>query len=637
MIRQPDPPRRADVVDDDLRALSDALPQLVWIARPDGYHIYFNQRWWEYTGLDPDASLGDGWWSNALHPDDRERTMEAWQHSLQTGDPYEIEYRFRAADGQFRWFLGRALPQRDEQGRIIRWFGTCTDIHAQKLAEHAIQKSEAWFRTLVDGSADMFGVLTLDGVYTYCSPSVHEQLGWLPEQLVGRSAFDFIHPDDVPAVRADLLELTSSPSSPALSRMRFMSSGGDWRTVQVRVRIVQESEGEALLIVNSTDTTDFDMMQRRVESSERMAALGRVASSMAHEFNNVLMGIQPQAELLARVDDEKAKLIAQRLQHSVTRGKTVTQQVLRFTRTQAPARRPVSVERLVENVLLEIAHQLPENVEASSAIDAADLRVLADLEQLEQAVVNLCLNARDAMPDGGSIVISAGPADAADVTSAGLSGGEFVSIEVSDTGDGIPPDLHERIFEPLFTTRKREGGSGLGLSISRQIASSHDGGLVLAHSDSSGSTFRLLIPRTHEVEQNGERTGEMALLGASRVLLVEDDESVAGGMLENFELLGFVTLRVASGEDALARGPGFAPDIALIDYALPDMRGTEVFRRLRDAIPGLPAVFVTGHADADDVRREIGGTDAEICQKPVATHELVSAMARAIRARRESG
>lgn len=210
------PLHASDTIDEDLRLMADALPQLVWVTRADGDYIYFNARWCEYTGLEPrDFSFGEGWFTKALHPADRERTMQVWTHSLRTGERYEIEYRFRAANGEYRWFLGQALPQRDGSGRIVRWFGTCTDIQGQKAAEAALQTSEAWFRTLVEGSADMFGTLSLDAVYRYCSPSVAEQLGWQPEDLVGRSAFDFIHPDDASRVQSELaeLQLTPGPSS----------------------------------------------------------------------------------------------------------------------------------------------------------------------------------------------------------------------------------------------------------------------------------------------------------------------------------------------------------------------------------------------------------------------------------------
>lgn len=619
----------SDTIDEDLRLLADALPHLVWITRADGYHIYFNERWCEFTGLERLDSFGEGWFLNALHPADRERTMQVWTHSLRTGERYDIEYRFRRADGEYRWFLGRALPQRDSTGRIVRWFGTCTDIHAQKAAEESLQASEAWFRILVEGSADMFGTLTLDATYQYCSPSIAEQLGWEPEDLVGRSAFEFVHPDDADRLASELAELQLVPSRRVRTSIKFRSKSGEWREIDVTVRLVEDAKGAPLIIANSRDTTEAVRMQRRIDESERLVALGRVASAMAHEFNNVLMGIQPQADILKRFGDARAQASAERIQHAVSRGKSVTEQVLRFTRAEAPRVSPVLVERVVEASLAEVSLQLPPTIRVETGFEDRELYMLAESGHIEQTIVNLCLNARDAMPDGGTIRVSVRRAPDASCESAGLAarGLGHIEIAVTDTGAGVPPELQERIFEPLFSTRKRSGGSGIGLSIARQIAHAHEGALILDSAPGEGATFRLLVPMSVPFARPQSRAGETPI--PKRVLVVEDDDLVADGMVSSLESVGVTTQRVPFGAAAADAVEEFLPEVVLLDYSLGDMNGTDVHRTIRARFPAMPVVFVTGHADAEVIEREIGSETAVICNKPVTLDQLLAAIAEA--------
>jgi PAS domain S-box-containing protein len=619
----------SDTIDEDLRLLADALPQLVWITRADGYHIYFNARWCEFTGLERTDSIGEGWLANALHPADRERTMEIWTHSLRTGEHYDIEYRFRGADGEYRWFLGRALPQRDGTGRIVRWFGTCTDIHAQKMAEESLQKSEAWFRTLVEGSADMFGTLTPDATYQYCSPSVKEQLGWRPEDLVGRSAFDFIHPDDASRIRSELAELPNYPSRRVRTSLKFRSGSGEWREIDVTVRLVEDANGAPLIIANSRDTTETARMRRRIEESERLVALGRVASAMAHEFNNVLMGIQPQADILKRFGDTQARASAERIQHSVSRGKSVTEQVLRFTRAELPRVAPVPVAHVVDASLTEVSLQLPSTIRVQSESEDPGLSMLAEASHIEQTIVNLCLNARDAMPDGGTITVSVRRAPDDLCESAGLSsrGSGYVEIAVIDTGAGVPSELQERVFEPLFSTKSRSGGSGLGLSIARQIALAHDGALTLDSTPDAGATFRLFVPLSAPFVRPESRDEEWRV--PQRVLIVEDDDLVADGMVASLQSVGVTTFRVSTGASAPDAVGELNPEVVLLDYSLGDMDGTDVYRAIRSRFPAISVVFVTGHADGDVIQKEIGCATAVICSKPATLEQLLSAIAEA--------
>lgn len=518
-----------------------------------------------------------------------------------------------------------------ESGTAV--IATVIDITDRRRSEDMLRESEEWFRTLVESSTDMFGVLTLEGVYTYCSPSVFDQLGYEPGELVGRSAFDFIHHDDMQRIRRELDHALATPPHRASLALRFRHKSGSWRDCDTQVRIVSDPNGTPLLVVATRDVTEAHRLQRQMGDAERLVALGRVASAMAHEFNNVLMGIQPNAELIKRFrDEQKIRAAAERIEAGVRRGKTITQQVLRFTRSEPPSRRVVAVADILRAVQLEIAPVLPRGV--SLAVEQeGELFVLADASQIEQTLVNLCLNARDAMPKGGAIAITSAASNAQEypygvlpATSAG-----FVRLSVQDSGTGVAPELRERIFEPLFTTKKGEGGSGLGLSVAQHIATVHEGALFLETEPGEGSTFHLFLVRAEPTVAAPVRRAGQSLL-AKRVLIVEDDDMVAHGLEMAIGEWCEATHRVSTGGAAAAAAMRFTPDIVLLDYGLPDMRGTAVYRQLRANHPALPVVFITGHADGEIVRDEIGSSRVYICHKPFEIAELLDVMREAVEA-----
>ena len=505
------------------------------------------------------------------------------------------------------------------------------DTQVRLEAERELAESEAWFRTLIEGAPDMIGVLTLEGVYTYCSPSVTEHLGYAPGDLVGRNAFDIIHHDDVERVQRELALTLATPPHRASLQMRVRSFPGNWREVDVRLRMVTNAKGTPLLVVNSRDITTAHQLQRRVADSERLVALGRVASSMAHEFNNVLMGVQPHAELVARLSDSPAvHRSSERMLTALARGKNITQQILRLTRDEPPNRRQVSVSDVLRSVESEIEMVLPAGIHLTVESAEAELMVMAEATQVEQTLVNLCLNARDAMPAGGRIRVCASAVPDAERPPSLRSGEQgFVCITVSDTGPGISSELMSRIFEPLFTTKKGLGGNGLGLPIARQIAEAHQGGLFVDSAPGAGATFSLFLPRARTASVPMDRGGERLTTAIRRLLLVEDDDLVAEGLIAALESMDIETKRVATGGAATAAVIEFTPEVVVVDYGLPDMRGTDVFRTLRARWPQLPIVFATGHADGAVVREEIGATDVEICSKPFSLPELLEAASRA--------
>lgn len=495
-----------------------------------------------------------------------------------------------------------------------------------------LREEEEWFRTMIEGSTDLFGVLTLEAVYTYCSPSVTEQLGYEIPEIVGRNAFDFIHHDDVQRIHRELGTLLTTPPHQAEMTLRFRHKSGAWRDCDVRIRMVPIRDQEPVLVVASRDVTDAHRIARQMAEADRLVALGQVASAMAHEFNNVLMGIQPHAEVIKRTGgSDRAVASAERIEAAVKRGKSITQQVLRFTRSEAPMRKVVPVGDILRTLQLEIGPLLPATV-TLTVEQQGELHVLADAGQIVQTLVNLCLNARDAMPLGGMITVSAAHSQSRQYPFGVLPAAmhDFVAISVRDTGPGIPPELRTRIFEPLFTTRRGEGGSGLGLTVAQHIATGHEGALFVESEPGQGATFHLFLVETSAMPPPSPAPLDHKPLGLRQILIVEDDDLVAHGLELALADSARAITRVATGGAASAAALRVSPELVLIDYGLPDMSGTAVYRLLRAQWPHLPLVFMTGHADGQIVRDEIGTSDFHICYKPFDTANLLEVMRAAL-------
>jgi PAS domain S-box-containing protein len=598
----------------------------------NGRFVYANERFLQMVGYTADELRALPSTLDIVDETDRataqERLRARW-----SGEARDVQYELtciRGDDGRpVRLEVFTTTVFVDGVQRII---GTAIDVTARHAADLALRRSEEWLRSFIENGFDMIGLLTLDAVYTYCNQSVRRHLGYEPSDLIGRSAFELIHPDDLPRIQRELQQLPLREGRSSTTRLRFRHATLGWRECEVRMRIERDPQGDEIIVVNARDVTDEHRFHQQIASAERLAALGRVASSMAHEFNNVLMAIQPFADLISRVrDPERLHTAATAITNAVRRGRTITQQVLRFTRGEPPERRAIPMQTILTSVQREVSQVMPANVRLHIVQPDHELFTFADPSQIEQLLVNLTLNARDAMPDGGPVTISVEAATSREYAFGVLprTGEDYVHISIADGGTGIPPELLPRIFEPFFTMRKAQGGSGLGLTIAQQIAVAHEGALFVESQVGAGTTFHLFIPRVEPsiTIPDGPRVDFLMI---KRIMLVEDDDAVAEGVVTALEAMTFDTHRVATGAAAIGGVESFHPDVVLLDYGLPDITGAQVFSALRERWPNLPIVFATGHADALALRREVGDANVEICFKPFNTNRLLEAISRAI-------
>ncbi|HEX2203843.1 MAG TPA: PAS domain S-box protein, partial [Longimicrobium sp.] len=496
------------------RFLAEMIPQLVWSTRPDGYHDYFNARWFEYTGLTYEDTRGPGW-NDVLHPDDRARSWARWEHSLQTGEPYSIEYRFRRHDGAYRWFLGLALPLRGEEGPIERWFGTCTDIEAQKDGERRLRETQERLEAALEASATgtfrwdiRTGALEWDAAL--------DRLFGLDPLQTPRSLDAFVarvHPDDRARVGA-AAERCRAEGAHFHEEFRVVRPDGTVRWLLDKGRTALGDDG----LPRSMTGACTDITERKAAELEREALLAaaqaasqlksRFVADMSHEVRtpiNAVLGYADLLELgvhgaLTDVQREQVRRILRSARHLLA----LVNNSLDLAKIEAGEmsvlRVPVGLRPLCL-AALEMAEPLAGARSLAVSDDTAPLEGVAawgDEDRVRQIVVNLLTNAVKFTPPGGAVRIAGRRAAGAPegVVPGGGAGG-WIAVEVADTGTGIAPEMQERIFMPFVqeTGAERSGvhGTGLGLAISRTLARLMGGEITLRSAPGEGSSFTLWL------------------------------------------------------------------------------------------------------------------------------------------------
>ena len=612
----------------DMRMRLNAIPQMVWSTLPDGFHDFYNDRWYEFTGTPLGSTDGDGW--NAMfHPEDQAGAWERWRHSLATGEPYEIEYRLRHHNGTYRWVLGRALPIRDEAGAILRWMGTCTDIDDRIAADRALRSSEARMRALFDAMpvglvfADAAGRIT-DG---------NRQV----EQIIGQDVAptdkidDFIrdhvafHADGrkVESAEYPLAQIIAGERGTPELECQVQRPDGSTRWVRYVGAPILEDGTLAGGVVASLDidrekrlteslerevervVAEREMAQEALRQSQKLESMGQLTGGVAHDFNNLLTPIIGSLDLLRRkqiMDERTARLVDGALA-SAEKARVLVQRLLAFARRQPLQPRAVDLGSIVAEMSELIASTSGPRVRVEVDVAPHLPPALADGNQLEMALLNLSVNARDAMPDGGSLTIALRAEDGGAGRRLGLTGDQCLVLSVSDTGLGMDEETRRRAIEPFFSTKGIGKGTGLGLSMVHGLAAQLGGALDMRSAPGVGTTIELWLPVADAtVAAQAPEADVSERHGAGTALLVDDEELVRAATAAMLSDLGFQVIEVASGEEALARcQAGLVPDVLVTDQLMPGISGTDLAGRLRQALPDMPVLIASGYADLDSL------------------------------------
>ena len=616
--------RRLRNSEERFRQLADAMPQLVWTATPDGTVDYYNVRYKELSGIEPVAE--NAWrWAPVLHPEDEAATVEAWSRAVATGRPYEIAHRVRRADGSFRWHLSRGVPVRDAEGRVVKWFGTATDIDAQKRAEQALRESEERFRTLADNMDQLAWMADAQGRTSWFNQRWLDYTGLGLEQIRDGGWHRVLPPEHAEPVAGKLRRCLES-GQVWEDTFPLRGRDGQHRWFLSRAVPIRDESGQVQRWFGThTDVTE----QRRIEEALREAK-GRLEDAdrrkneflamLSHELRNPLAPIRNGVYLLERTGpaDERSRralaIIARQVRH-LARLIDDLLDVTRITRGKIRLQR----ERLELGGLLGgVAEDQREafvkaGIELEVRLADEPLTVDGDPTRLAQMVGNLLQNAVKFTPRGGRTTLSlAREADQA-------------VVRVEDTGAGIAPETIEHLFQPFMqaesTLDRSRGGLGLGLALVKGLVELH-GGRVGAESEGVGRgaqfTIRLPLEGREASLPVAQRT-EARAAGGLRVLVIEDNRDTAESLQEVLELSGHQVEVAFTGPEGIEKARLFAPEVVLCDLGLPGMDGYAVARALR-ADPGLRSIYLvalSGYASPEDVERSReAGFDRHLAKPP---------------------
>lgn len=592
----------------------------------DGYILSANPAACEALGLSADLLHGMRI-QNLLPPNGASGFAEYMQRLTHEGFAAGMMRVVTLFSGERIWEYRNTLDLDEESAPIIR--GVAADVTEREEAFHEVRRSEEHFRSIIENASDIIAIIGLDGRIRYGSPSVERVLGYPRKVLAGISGLDLIHPDDAGRASDFLARQIADPAAIQTIELRARHHGGSWRSFEVvATNLVKEGKTSAV-VINARDITERKLLETQLVQANRLGGLGRLAATVAHEFNNVLMGIQPFAELLQR-PDATPQIISKGAWHianSIQRGRRIVLDILRFSQPHEPVTTAVDLGEWWASFAPEAEAVLGNMVSVVSTIPPG-LFAIADRTQLSQVLSNLVANARDAMPDGGSLTVGGNDLDVNAKFPFGVvpNPDRFVQISVRDTGCGMPAEVMERVFEPLYTTRQ-SGGTGLGLAVAHQVLTQHGGYLFVESEPGRGSTFHLFLPKAPPPSSGSVRTTSPDRRPAARkLLIIDDEEAIVDGITMLLGQEGIEVESIGSGVEAAKAIARFHPDVVLLDFGLPDMDGSEVYACIRAIDRSLPVIFATGHGDRRVIHDGLNDPRTRFLQKPFEVADLLSMM-----------
>ena len=571
------------------------------------------------------------WWEARIHPEDRSQVLASLKEAIERGHRWNAPFRFERGDGTYGYVIGRALVIR-ESGRAIRMICAMLDMTERTIAEETIRRLSHQSEVILEHAAEGIYAQSCEAKLIAVNPAAAKMTGFSLDELRGATNIhELIHhsrPNGSPYPFVECpMHQTMADGVVRMSEDLFWKKSGEPFAVDYSCSPIYEDNKIVGCVVMFQDVTERKRLEKQVEQATRIASLGRVAATIAHEFNNVLMGIQPFAEVIRRnaAADEKVQKAATQIIGSVTRGKRVTQEILRFTQPSDPAFQPVVLADWLEQLIPELRAMIGKGINIE--IDTPPRPVVArcDPTQLQQVVTNLVLNARDAMSNGGTItLVTADSGDQRRFSFGRIPDGK-VLLAVRDTGSGMLPKVRESIFEPLFTTKR--SGNGLGLAVAQQIIERHGGSIHVDTAPGEGTTFFILLPAAEQaaVQRVEKRASSTSV---RRVLLVEDEPAVSAGITAMLEGEGIEVRAVERGAEAPDAARSFRPDAVILDLGLPDISGLDVYVSLKAMAPDLPIIFSSGHADQAAIEQQIDSSAVAFLRKPYELEALLETLQR---------
>jgi len=576
--------------------------------------------------IEPDTNS----WTSRIHPEDLERVTTGI-HAVQEGgaELWEDRYRFRRADGSYAFVVDRGFVIRGSDGRAVRMLGGMTDLTAEQETARKLEEQAA----LLEIARDAILVREMDGTIVFWNRSAELLYGWSRAEALGKSVETLLYKDPTAFRKAAKTVLSRGEWSGEITQV---CRDGRSVVVEGRWSLIRDGAGRPhrVLAIN-TDITERKRLEAQFLRAQRMESIGTLASGIAHDLNNVLAPILMSIELLKMdISDPETLETVGTIEASAVRGAAMVKQVLAFARGMDGERIPVSMARVVKDIRSIVGEALPRNIRIESTIPDDLWLTKGDPTQIHQVLLNLALNARDAMPEGGALRILTENVwideHFASMERA-LRPGPHVLIEITDTGMGIPADAIDRIFEPFFTTKELGRGTGLGLSTAQAIVRSHAGCILALSEVGRGSTFRVYLPADSSTVEGGLVTLPPPELhrGNGELILVADDETAIRTITQQtLEAFGYRVLIAEDGTAAVAVYAQNQGEIALVltDIMMPNLDGLAAIPALQRMNPEVKILATTGLRGQGLIERARAAGVIDIIEKPFSAERLLSAL-----------
>jgi PAS domain S-box-containing protein len=619
------------------RRIADSAPAMMWVTRLDRTRDFVNDAYVDFVGgtREECARLD---WRTRIHPDDIDRIVResiAGEASLKH---FTLEGRYRRADGEWRWLRSVSQPRFSPDGDLAGFIGVATDITLAKEAELDLKrqveqqnaelvKSEAQFRAVFEAALEVMVLLKPDG--TVLAVNNRKEI-WRhpnPRDAIGQKLWDAptlqAYPQHVGTMKQGIA--TAARGEVFTTEVKMEREGVPTSYLDVSVQPVRTEAGEIIyLLFEARDTTELKAAQEQLRQSQRMEALGQLTGGIAHDFNNLLTVVVGGLDLISkRIEDEKLRRYATNALAAAERGARLTGQLLAFSRVQRLEVRPTKVAPLIENMQPLLKNVLGPGIEKRFDLDSAELPVLADPTQLEVAVLNLAINARDAMPDGGVLSFVTNPFEAAGDPD--LDDGRYIELAISDTGAGMHEEVASRAFEPFFTTKEVGKGTGLGLSMVYGMALQSGGVARIESRPGSGTTVKMYFRAADDVDEplvvgQDEPPATGKRNARATVLVIDDDPDVRGFICESLAEQGYRVRQAVDGQSGLEAFADERPDLIVLDFIMPGLSGAEVASRVLADRPDQQILFVSGYSETDAVKSV--APNAPLLSKPFRAETL---------------
>jgi PAS domain S-box-containing protein len=628
------------------RLIANSAPVPMWVTKLDRTRSFANQAYVDFVGLPYDEAIVFDW-RKVLHPDDLPHILQQQIAGESSLKPFVLEARYRRADGEWRWLRSQSQPRWDPTGKHIGFIGVAHDITASKRAEIELRQlndtlerrieertaqlrsNEAMMRAILETSHQYQGLLDDKGDLLYANKISLAGIRSDGSDVIGKPFWDTPWftgtegaPDSVREAFAAVLR-----GEEVRTEMLLQVPIGE-RYFDFAMRPLFDEHGAvAGAVPEAVDVTERRHGEEVLRQSQKMEAVGQLTGGVAHDFNNLLTIIRSATDFLRRRDlpEERRRRYVDAISDTVERASKLTAQLLAFARRQPLKPQVFNVGSQVENVAQLIRPLVGSRIQIEVDTGCSDTFSIADIAQFETALINLAINARDAMDGEGRLTISVRKVGAVPaLRGQAARGGDFIAVSVADSGAGIAPENLAAIFEPFFTTKEVGKGTGLGLSQAFGFAKQSGGDITVASQLGRGANFTIYLPQaaTPKEPEAVKAGSEPATTGRGyRVLVVEDNDDVGMFSTELLEDLGYKVRRVADASAALAilANDEFAVDLVFSDVIMPGMNGVELAGIIRERYPGLPVVLTSGysHVLAENAHRGF-----ELIQKPYSVEQL---------------